>query len=131
MKKFLPGIIAVLLGAACFAFTEFSKPGKKLKQKGDWCAENTKQWFMYTWQSCGHRGIAPLRDYHNYKKSNTDSVTAYCQGSTCVCSILACPQMYPNQDYPDIGATTDIYTHLYNFYFYGMTYGDITLKDDQ
>ncbi len=131
MKKFLPGIIGVILAASCSAFILKKEQKKGLDVKTDWCSPATKQWFMITLECAGQKPLTQIRDYRNYKISNTDSVTAYCNGYECICSILACPQHYPNQDYPDISSTTSIYTELYNYYNYGLTYGDITMKNSQ
>jgi hypothetical protein len=129
MKKFLPGILGVLLALSCTAFMI-----KKEKKQVDPCSEDSKKWYVIKLDCNGEVNLSDLRNPQNYKVSSTQEVTGLCQGSSCVCSIWACPGNPPNQDLPNIGSGTRIYTELYNYFIFhdpitGSVGGDVLLKD--
>lgn len=137
MKKFLPGILAVLIAVACFAFTEHTKTGKKLRGTLEPCADNSKMWYVCLLDCNGqHFNLTGVRNPNNYKLVPVDSVWWECLGETCVCAIFACPDYPNNSNHPIINSSSRIYTELYWWVQYqNPTYanvgGDIFLKDEQ
>lgn len=133
MRKYLSGLVALGLAIGAFAFTN-APTGKEQQISGkyaDPCTENNKKWFLISLDCNSQVSVADLRNPSNYTLSSTQEVTALCAGSECVCAIWACPVYTAGQYRPNIGSSTTIYTELYNYFNFGMTYSTILIKDQQ
>lgn len=132
MKQYLTGILALGLAISAFAFTERKgSPYQIAETKGEPCGAASKQWFLISLDCNSQVQVSDVRNPLNYQLSSTQGVTVACAASTCVCAILACPQTLGGQTKPIINSSAIIYTNLYNYFNFGMTYGDIAIKDQQ
>lgn len=136
MKKLLPGLIGALVAVIIISCTAWVDSPKAilsaLKPNTEPCGEVSKRWWLINIDCASQVQVGDIRNPANYRYvNNYDSVWLHCAGSTCVCAIWACPAPFPNWDKPNISSTTAIYTDLYNYFHFGLTYSDIMIKDEQ
>ncbi len=131
MKKYSPGMIAVILAVTAFAFTDvpsFKSTESSKKALIDPCPESQKKWFLMQLPCDLQLEVADVRNPNNYMEATIEEVLYDCNGSECVCAIWACPVLGVS-DVPNISSNTSIYEDLYRFFKYGATSINIELKD--
>jgi hypothetical protein len=131
MKKYLSGLVAIVLAVVSFAFTVIPSKSGPAGTNADPCSAASKKWFLISLECNEQVMVSDVRNPSNYTLSSTNEVTLLCGGSECVCAILACPVWVGVQYRPNIGQTTTIYTELYNYFNFGSNYGSILEKDQQ
>jgi hypothetical protein len=130
MKKYLSGLLALVLAVSAFAFTTKSS-SLSTSPNADPCSPASKKWFLITLDCNSQVQVGDVRNPLNYTVSNTAQVTELCQGSECVCAILACPTIIGGQTKPNITSTTSIYSNLYDYFYGGIISSAIAIKNQQ
>ncbi|MBC8033277.1 MAG: hypothetical protein H7Y03_03970 [Chitinophagaceae bacterium] len=130
MKRIFPGIIAILMAVGAVAFTDGPVKGKDGVKAayGDPCGSSSKQWYLITLSCAEQTSLSKVRDPFNYSLGSINEVAIECNGNECVCAIYACANLY-YAGKPNIDQGTQIYTDLYNFFFYNIERPTMHYKD--
>lgn len=131
MKRYLTGLLALVFAFTAFAFTTKPKKminGKEVASSSDPCLTQNMKWFLMKLDCADQISFSDLVGTGNYTMTTQEVVANSCDGSSCVCAIIACTAS--NGTSPVISSGTSIYNALWNFFQFGQTSGLIITKDD-